>query len=111
MIPDEIKNIMEQTGRHFPSLEVSERFYDQKEALRIIQFLEEYSAVILGGDVLHQLDERLFYTGDSWYVEQKPSESDYELSVRSKQVAAKYVAAYPIPAKGNVYFSIILPRD
>ncbi|MBI2683741.1 MAG: hypothetical protein HYX26_11115 [Acidobacteriales bacterium] len=60
---------MEQTGRDFPSLGVSERFYDQTEALRIIQLITEFPVRILGGDVIHHLDERVFFTGDSWYAQ------------------------------------------
>ena len=82
--------------------------YPRKEALKIANGYFNSNKPILGGDVYKLVNGRIESTSDSWYCDQKESESSYDYVVRSYHIACDYIRDYP--GKANTFFSIVIEQ-
>ena len=73
------------------SIGVNQLAWNRKDALDLLQNIQEADIGILGGDLYVQEGDSISSTGDNWYCERIPDEDDQSYYARSKLESIQFI--------------------
>ncbi len=83
---------------------LNEYAWKGSDIYKVIQVLENAHISILGGDVYQLVDNTIFQTLDSWYINKSHNDNFY---LRSCETAREFIRSYELANRGNYLYSIV----
>ena len=78
------------------SIGCNELAWAKADALELLETLQANHHVVLGGDVLQEVDGKWQHNYDNWHFNPDPSHTHELNSVRSVSKARQYIQNYPV---------------
>lgn len=105
-LPNEIVNIIEK-GENLEKYGVNNWAITRKEALRLLELLEENKSAVYGGDVYVRNQNQIDLTYDNWFCERDKQEIETDYIKRSILFAKNYIDKYRSHVEGEKLFAMV----
>ena len=107
ILAKKLKRVIDKKGIRLKEYGINSFGFYRKDALKIIDLLEEMDVPILGGDV-YRIDKNKFVpTYDSWSAD----DSRFPLSQYSARLSRRYITSYKETIDGNFLYVLVTSSD
>lgn len=92
------------------NLGIADLAFTREDTIQLLDVYQSLHVPVAGGDVYSVMDQEITISGDNWYYDRAPNDSDDDYVNNSIMKAKQYIMAYPNPSSGTSMFALV-PSD